>query len=97
MQARRDSNPQHPVLETGALAIGATGLYHFRTRLARLLVHRVFVAKRAVLFVLNSLRMLSLILGRKVVPPLAFSTGQYDFISWHNSNLSVYNYKYFTQ
>src|SRR3972149_1212845 len=26
-QARRDSNPQHPVLETGALAVGATGLY----------------------------------------------------------------------
>ena len=25
-QARRDSNPQHPVLETGALAIRATGL-----------------------------------------------------------------------
>ena len=25
-QARRDSNPQHPVLETGALPIGATGL-----------------------------------------------------------------------
>ena len=26
-QARRDSNPQHPVLETGALAIRATGLW----------------------------------------------------------------------
>src|SRR5712692_4356747 len=26
-QARRDSNPQHPVLETGALAIRATGLH----------------------------------------------------------------------
>ena len=26
-QARRDSNPQHPVLETGALPIRATGLY----------------------------------------------------------------------
>src|SRR5438874_2536095 len=25
-QARRDSNPQHPVLETGALPVGATGL-----------------------------------------------------------------------
>src|SRR6266446_7275625 len=25
-QARRDSNPQHPVLETGALAVRATGL-----------------------------------------------------------------------
>jgi hypothetical protein len=28
-QARRDSNPQHPVLETGALAVRATGLYSF--------------------------------------------------------------------
>jgi hypothetical protein len=25
-QARRDSNPQHPVLETGVLAVGTTGL-----------------------------------------------------------------------
>ena len=25
-QARRDSNPHHPVLETGALTVGATGL-----------------------------------------------------------------------
>ena len=25
-QARRDSNPQHPVLETGALPVRATGL-----------------------------------------------------------------------
>src|SRR5438105_7037117 len=30
-QARRDSNPQHPVLETGALPVGATGL-HFAKR-----------------------------------------------------------------
>jgi hypothetical protein len=28
-QARRDSNPHHPVLETGALAVGATGLFSF--------------------------------------------------------------------
>ena len=28
-QARGDSNPQHPVLETGALPIGATGLLLF--------------------------------------------------------------------
>jgi hypothetical protein len=27
LQARRDSNPQHPVLETSALTVGATGLY----------------------------------------------------------------------
>ena len=26
VQARQDSNPQHPVLETGALPVGATGL-----------------------------------------------------------------------
>src|SRR5258705_13594331 len=32
-QARRDSNPQHPVLETGALAIRATGLRVPSTRL----------------------------------------------------------------
>lgn len=30
-QARRDSNPQHPVLETGALAVRATGLQKSKT------------------------------------------------------------------
>ena len=30
-QARRDSNPQHPVLETGALTVGATGLQIYTT------------------------------------------------------------------
>ena len=29
-QARKDSNPQHPVLETSALPIGATGLFASR-------------------------------------------------------------------
>ena len=29
-QARRDSNPQHPVLETGALPVRATGLYRVK-------------------------------------------------------------------
>lgn len=28
LQARRDLNPHPPVLETGALAVRATGLYH---------------------------------------------------------------------
>ncbi len=31
-QARRDSNPQHPVLETGALAVRATGLHKKTSR-----------------------------------------------------------------
>jgi hypothetical protein len=31
-QARRDSNPQHPVLETGALAVRATGLHTYQYR-----------------------------------------------------------------
>ena len=30
-QARRDSNPQHPDLETGALAVRATGLHFIVT------------------------------------------------------------------
>ena len=36
-QARRDSNPHHPDLESGALAVGATGL----KTLLNLLVNRV--------------------------------------------------------
>ncbi len=30
-QARRDSNPQHPDLESGALAVRATGLHFVKT------------------------------------------------------------------
>ena len=43
-QARRDSNPHHPDLESGALAVRATGLH--AQNLLRLLVERVSSAER---------------------------------------------------
>ena len=49
-QARRDSNPQHPVLETGALPIRATGLYRATIcGLLGFLVRSVLTAETAVL------------------------------------------------
>ena len=37
-QGRRDSNSQHPVLETGALTVRATALYAFFQNLVRYLL-----------------------------------------------------------
>src|SRR6266542_736965 len=47
-QARRDSNPQPAVLETAALAVGATGLFLPYASLGLLVLH-VLAAARAVL------------------------------------------------
>ncbi len=73
-------NPQHPVLETGALPIGATGLY---VLLSRFFVRRVLVAERTEFPKLHALRMQPLVLFRVVVTTLALATGQCNSISWH--------------
>ncbi len=87
MQARRDLNPQHPVLETGALPIGATGLSQIQ--LTCLLVHRMLVAKATVLTVLHAFRVCAFILGQVVVATFAFTTSQHDSISGHIQQLRV--------
>lgn len=76
-QARRDSNPQHAVLETAALPIGATGLVH-RLILARLAVQCVTFAPLAVLLVLDALGIILFILFGRIVAALTFSTRQGD-------------------
>ena len=74
-------NPQHPVLETGALPIGATGLY--RNNLFCFLMYRMFVAEATVFFVFQSLRMFPLIFCCIIIAPLTIAAGQRYFFSCH--------------
>src|SRR4029079_15120834 len=77
-QGRRDSNPQPPVLEPGALPIEL--LPYRRTRHPRCLRHfamcQVLAAERAILLDLQVGRPLLLVLGRGVVASLAITTLQ---------------------
>ncbi len=75
-QARRDSNPQPPVLETDALPIGATGLHLFD-----LFMNGVFAVKSTVLLDFHFGRFYFLVARRAVVLSLALGTLQMDDIS----------------
>jgi hypothetical protein len=92
-QARRDSNPQHPDLESGALAIRATGLCtsiasKSRTRtLLRLSVNLVRAAESAVFLQFQTILHRFLILRRRVILLLTVRTGQRDNIPHDKSNL----------
>jgi hypothetical protein len=92
-QARRDSNPQHPVLETGALAVRATGLHEKKTTANRgspyrcllgFLVRSVNPAKTAILLELELLRRVFLVFCRRVIPVLTFCAGKGDYVSHVN-------------
>ena len=68
-QARRDSNPQHPDLESGALSVRATGLLD-------LLMNGMFLAESAVFPHFQLFSCCTLVLGGTVVSPLALCTSQ---------------------
>ena len=88
-QARRDSNPQHPDLESGALAIRATGLCPFSLLpLFCFLVRRVGLAELAELLHLEAVLHGSLVLRRRVVAVLAFRASQRNVISHFCSTLT---------
>jgi hypothetical protein len=70
-QARRDSNPHHPVLETGALAVGATGLSSFF--LLYFFMQSMMPAPGTVLLAFELIRSIFLILGSTVIPALAIA------------------------
>src|SRR2546426_218709 len=81
-QARRDLNPRHPVLETGALA----GLSYWPTSglglgLPGFLVNRVLPATGAEFLPLHAVGMLAFVLGIRVVPLLAFAASERDQIA----------------
>lgn len=69
-QARRDSNPQHPVLETGTLPVELLACVN---GLLALLVRLVRTAEAAVLLDLELLGLLLLVPRRVVVPTLALA------------------------
>ena len=77
-QARRESNPQPPVLETGALPIE---LLAYVCDLFLFLVSDVLPAEPAVLAHLQTLGRLLLVLRRAVVAPFALGAGERDQIS----------------
>src|SRR4030066_1549405 len=78
-QARRDSNPHHPDLESGALAVRATGLPPLR--LFGLLVRRVLPARGAELLQFQLLSHRLRVPCGRVVPVLALGTGQRDDVA----------------
>ncbi len=80
-QARRDLNPHHPDLESGALSVRATGLYpaHFHPPLVQLLclfMNRMLTTEPAVFLELQLIRSRPFILCRRVVSPFTLCAGQ---------------------
>src|SRR5262249_34312590 len=81
-QARRESNPQPPVLETGALPIELLACAGRRAiALLALLVCRVLPAEAAELREFQPFRRLLLVLRRAVIAPLALLTSERDDVS----------------
>ena len=78
LQARRDSNPQPPVLETGALANCATGL---TKNLSGFSMRGVLITRSTILFELYTLRMQALVLCRNVVAAFTHRACQDNLVS----------------
>ncbi len=72
-QARRDSNPQPAVLETAALAVGATGL---QLPLLHFFMCGVLVTPPTVLLQLQAVRSVALIFDRGIISSFTIVTGQ---------------------
>ena len=88
-QARRDSNPQHPDLESGALAIRATGLQKTRSAYSKLfgfLMSRMALTEATVLVKLQLVWSVLLVLCCCVVPALTLGASKSDNVT-HNSYL----------
>jgi hypothetical protein len=89
-QARRDSNPQHPVLETGALAVRATGLHErsCHESLLGLAMPGMLPAETAVFAELQLVRSSLLVLGGGVIALLALGASQSNDVP-HGANPST--------
>jgi hypothetical protein len=81
-QVRRESNPQPPDLESGALPIGATDL-KLKLFYFRLFMYQMFVTKFAVFFKLNFIWTLPFILCSCIIPSLAFRACESNKYSIH--------------
>jgi hypothetical protein len=82
-QARRDSNPQPPVLETGALAVELLAYTRFAPclLLLGLPMKSMGTTEFTILLELKLVGSILLILGRRIVPPLTFCTSQGNNVS----------------
>ena len=81
-QARKDSNLQHPVLETGALSSWSYWpIPKMPHPSLRLFVKSVLPVKLAEFLYLQTRRLLLLVPRRRIVPPLAFTARQRDYLS----------------
>jgi hypothetical protein len=78
-QARRDSNPHHPDLESGALAVRATGL-HCADVLFRFFMKCMRPAGRTIFFKCQLVGRFPFILRSGIVSIFALLTGQGDNI-----------------
>ena len=87
-QARRDSNPQHPDLESGALAVRATGLH--KLCLLRFLMKSMGPAKWTIFFKCQFIWRFSLIFCGRIISVLASFTGQCNYIT-HCCKVSFYS------
>jgi hypothetical protein len=72
-QGWRDSNPQHPVLETGALPIGATAL-------SGLLMDRMLLTPPAIFFYFQSIRRIFFIFLAIVISSLALRAFKNNYL-----------------
>ncbi len=87
-QVRRESNPQQPDLESGALPIGATDL-HDNLFYFCFFVDEMFITEFAIFFKFNLVRSLAFVLGRCIIFSLAFSTSKSNKHSVHFQPLDV--------
>lgn len=79
-QDRQESNPQPPVLETGALPVELLSCNIYLQRLA-LFVVCVFPASGAEFLQLHSVRMLALVSRGRIITIFAIFASQDDYIS----------------
>lgn len=81
-QVRRESNPQPPDLESGALPIGATDL-KLKLFYFRLFMQQMLVTKFTIFFKLNFVRSLPFILCSRIISSLAFCACESNKYSIH--------------
>lgn len=85
-QARGDSNPQLPVLETGTLPIELLAFQRFM--LTGFAMQSMFTAKPAEFFYLQFLGSAFFIPGGRIIAPFALTTSQRNDFSDHDSTRS---------
>ena len=82
-QARGDSNPQPPVLETGALTNWSYWPASITINLS-FFMNCVLTTKLTILLQFVFILVFTLVSCRCIIPTFTFITSEYDNFSWHN-------------